>query len=179
MEKTGPNPSDMLAALTPTRLYWRNLQRQVDGDLDELLANIVNTPLFQHTYGSVRGLDLDEMIEDAKSATGMIIGNIFSANELMLFTGMGMLSYMNHGLALAARRLRDQQNSIPTQAFVPHARMTAFTFILKLMGEDLKNPAPTLHEIIEQLEISPPERLSLLQATMANVMTQSRAITLH
>lgn len=179
MENTGPNAGDMLAALTPTRGYWRTLQKRVDGDLNEVLEAIIQTPLFQHTYGAAYGMQLEDMIEDVKSATGLIVGHIFSANELMVFSGMGLLTYMNHGLALAARRLRDRQGSIPPDAFVEHARITAFTYILKLMGEDLKDPAPTLQAVIEQLEISPPQRLSLLQASMANVLSQSRKIVLH
>jgi len=172
------NPCDLLAALTPTRVYWRTLQRRIE-DLDETVNMIVSTPFFQHTYGSVHGVTPEEMIMDVRSATGLLASNIFSPVEIQAFVDLGLIQYMNHGLALAARHLRARAPTIPDQVFVQTVRLRAFSFILKLVGEDLKEPRPVLQDLVDRLQVTDGERMSLLHAAIANVINQSNKIVLH
>jgi hypothetical protein len=171
-------PCDLLAALTPTSLYWRTLQSRIE-DLDRTVTLIATEPLFQHTYGSVHGRDLREMLLDIRSATSLMAANIFTRNEIETFCDLGYVFYLNHGLALAARHLRPRAPTIPDTIFVQTARMRAFSFILKLLGEDLKEPRPVLQDLVGRLDLDEQEKMSLLHAAMVNCANQSSKIVHH
>lgn len=173
------NPRDLHAALVPTGTYWRELSSRFQ-DLDQTVLQIVSTPLFQHTYGTAYGSPTkEEMLLDARSATSLLANNVFSFTEIQVFGELGLVSHMSHGLALAARHLRARASTIPPQQFVQTVRMRAFTYILKLIGEDLANPRPTLEKVVRGLDINEAERMSLLQASLANVINQSSKLVLH
>lgn len=175
---TTPTASDLLSALMPTRNYWRSMAERFN-DLDGSVEAIVQQPMFQHVYGSVHGADLTGMLEDVRSGAALLASRLFHTSELEVFIEMGLTSHLNNGLALAARYLRPRAATIPTEVFVSTARMKSFTFILKLVGEDLKVPRPVLQALVERLELDQASQMSLLQATLANVVNQSSKIVLH
>lgn len=178
MQCTAPEPRDLLAALMPNQSYWQNLQSQVE-DLDRTLSMYANQPMVQHTYGSVHGRNWREMVIDLRSAAGLLNANVFTSAEVDAFIELGMAEYVNPGLALAARYLRPRAPTIPDQILVQTVRTTAFSFVLRLIGEDLKEPRPVLQNLITRFEMEEREKMSLLQAALINCANQSKKIVHH
>ncbi len=176
--ETAINPGELIAALSPSRIYWRALSRRMDG-LDELVHLMAQSPMFQYTYGSIHGLDTFNVINDLRAATSLMAMSVFSENEIAYFHRRDLLGYVNHGLALAARYLRPRVSNIPVESLLDTIRSTVFSFILKLIGEDLKDPRPVLQEVVSHLDLSDSARMAVLQAALANVKNQSSKITVH
>ncbi len=173
------SPGALVAALTPTRGYWRTLKSMSGNGLDELVQLIAQSPMFQYTYGMVHGLEEDNIILDLRAATSLMANKILSDDEVRYFSTNDLMGYVNHGLALAARDLRPRVQNIPDSSVVGAIRTTVFTYILKLVGEDLKHPTPVLQDIVKHLHLSDAARMSLLRASLANVTNKSSQIVHH
>lgn len=172
------DPRALIAALSPTGGYWRSMSEKFEA-LDETVHAIVMAPLFQHTYASVHGSSVDDMILDVRSATSLLASNIFHPDELEVFVAKEVVPQMNQGLALAARDLRRRAPTFPTQTFVELARNVALTYVLRLIGEDLKDPRPVLKEMLAQMKLTDRQRMALLQAAVLNCHRRSSKIVLH
>lgn len=173
------SPGGLIAALSPTRGYWRTLQSASGGGLDMLVQAIAQSPMFQYTYGLVHELDEKDIILDLRAATSLMASRVLRDDEIAYFHTHNLMGYVNHGLALAARDLRPRIQNVPDSSVVGVVRSTAFTFILKLIGEDLKEPTPVLQDVVKHLHISDASRMSLIQASLANVSGKSSQIVHH
>jgi hypothetical protein len=180
MENQPPaTANDLITALNPTRISWRHICRRSAG-WEDVASELVSTPLFLHTYVHMtQVIDLPTMTLDVKSGTGLIANNIFTIEEIEEFTTRGLAYYLNAGMVLAARHLRTRQNTIPVETFVHVARTIAFSFILRLIGNDLTDPIPIFEMIVETLPIPDDQKMSLFHAAVANIALKPHAITLH
>lgn len=168
---------EIIETLMSSRIHWREMKRRFTA-IDDLVTSIVSTPLFQHTYTQFASPLLESMIYDARSGAGLIANNLLSPAETTVFVEMGLVYHLNLGMALAARRLRFRLNTIPPHLFIAHARLEAFATVLAMIGKDLKDPRPIFQEIIERLPVSDEEKMSILNASMANLYNNT-PISLH
>ena len=179
MHDSNISAQDLIAALEPTRIYWRNMSRRFE-ELDEMVSMILETPLFQHTYvHTLQNPNPTDMIYDVRSGTGLLANNLFSLEEIRIFEKFQLSHYVNVGVVFAARHLRTRFTTIPASTFVESARTIAFTHIFKVIGDDLIDPRPVLEKLIESFDLPPEQKLSLFQAAMANTTLSSKSIVLH
>ncbi len=179
MESTAlASPGEVLTALTPSRLHWKQLVSRF-GELDQLVQAIATTPLFQHSYFALYGRHVEEMLQDIRSATSLLLCNMFTQAELDAFKERDVLHYVNQGLALAVPHLRKRLVTVDQSRCVEVCRMACFGFIFKQIAEDLADPRPLLTELVEQLEIEPSQRMSLIASVVTLFCPQSRSFTLH
>ena len=171
-------PEQVVAALSPGRLYWKELRRKWESAEDYVQA-IIDTPLFRHVYRERHGRNLEDMIMDVRSATGLLTNQLITAEELEMFESRGLIPYVSQGLALAAHSMRPRLASLNQGDFITNVRIACFSFILKLIGEDLCEPRQVLTELIDKLELDPARRMSLLAAAVASATDKSQRITLH
>lgn len=169
---------DLVQALTPSRIYWKQLSARYE-HLDELVSAIACTPLFQHSYFTLYGKRLEEMLQDIRSATGLLVCNLLTQKELQAFSDRRVVHYINHGLALAVPHLRKRLDSIDQSRFVEVIRMTCFSFIFKQIAEDLSDPRPLLTDLVKELEIEPSQQMSLIASVVSNICPASRSFTVH
>lgn len=169
---------DLVQALSPTRIYWKQLNARFE-HLDELVQAIAATPIFQHAYFNLYGKKLEEMILDIRSAAGLLVCNLLTHDELKAFSERNVVHYINHGLALAAPHLRKRMESLDQSRFVETFRMVCFSYIFKQIAEDLADPRPMLTELVEHLEITPGQRMSLIASVVTTICPKSRQFTVH
>lgn len=172
----------LINALNPSRRAWRQVCREFPNAscLEDMVGVTLSEPLFKYTYGWITGIaDPFAMSTDVKSGVAMLANNLLSPSEIATFVQADLFHHLQTGLAISARALRDRTHQIPVERFVSTARVTTFTCVLKLVTDDLQSPMCTLTWLLDQLDLSGDERMSLLQMTMTNYRLFRPTVLVH
>ncbi len=172
------SPGDLVQALTPSRLHWKDIQSRYD-NLEELVAYLASNPIFLHDYTTAYGYSAGNMVMDIRSAVCMLVSRLFTDKELQAFVDRDMMHYVNHGLALSVPTLRKRVGTVSQERLVGVARMACLGLILKLIADDMAEPRSLLEALIGEFDLDTNQRQALLASVITNFCPHDRKFTLH